>query len=695
MATIRRWLVILLLLIPVVVHGATQVRSALPNPRAATFNSAVTTSGSSMYFDANEDALRYNDQFPPFVVSGATAPTSGTLAHTIAAVTGYVNGYYVSQDATAHTYTASRRTYVYADHLDTRSPEVSFSAGTGCTFQSRATRLIFAECSADSGAPTSSVLIMPLAAVDTSGTAITVVTDLRALGGAQGVTYADAYTTLQGAIDAATATGTRVGIVELSNRVYIFDTGLVMYPGTHLVGPGGLGKMTASGTVRKGPELIYTGAEKAITLTGSGITDFSSTLRNFSLLSTTGTDGIFLFDAAKVNIENIAIYGRMATGITPTGFSNACIHLSGTFPGGASFNIQIHNSVLQTCAGDGIEAAEVNNINQISIHQTVIQGNLGWGINKNVIGSSWSVSGSDIEGNSLGNVFDRGCRGCSYTGNHFEMGSPVESVVVFRGGGAGEGQLFFAGNWVYGSESTNCVELGDATEVSGIVVEGNFIGACDVGVLETAAANSRIANNHYFSIDEATQVVRTTASDGTSLVRPGDTPVVRIDTTHQTGLANDSSTAEEDMYSRTIKALELTTGGMLRVKWAGQFLNNSGGPVDYTIRLYWGAQVLIAFPFAAVATEASTRVWICEANLIGNPSSLVRVDYNAWCKLSTLGGVSANAVDWYKEMMVVSGDTTAEDYSDAQVLKLTQQNSVSSAQISGELRSVSIEKLEE
>ena len=125
---------------------------------------------------------RHLETLSQFVYTGGTMATDSDLTQTVAATVAYVHGYRVSQDATALTFTNTRRTYVYLDSESSRSPEVSASAGTGCTFLARSVRLVQIECSASSTTPTLSVpVLLPLFFADTSGGAITAVQDLRSV----------------------------------------------------------------------------------------------------------------------------------------------------------------------------------------------------------------------------------------------------------------------------------------------------------------------------------------------------------------------------------------------------------------------------------------------------------------------------------------------------------------------------------
>ena len=67
----------------------------------------------SSKLDANTNPEnRWNEAFNDFIYSGLTVPTSASLASTTASGVGYIQGVRVVKDATAHTYTASKHTFV-------------------------------------------------------------------------------------------------------------------------------------------------------------------------------------------------------------------------------------------------------------------------------------------------------------------------------------------------------------------------------------------------------------------------------------------------------------------------------------------------------------------------------------------------------------------------------------------------------
>lgn len=101
-----------------------------------------------------------DEAFNDWTYSGMLAPTSGTLSSTTTAGISYVNGVRVETGATAHSYTASKDTYVY------------INAGGFFEYQ---------EVANGASAPSTPANDLLLFKAVTSGTAVTSVTDLRTL----------------------------------------------------------------------------------------------------------------------------------------------------------------------------------------------------------------------------------------------------------------------------------------------------------------------------------------------------------------------------------------------------------------------------------------------------------------------------------------------------------------------------------
>lgn len=178
--------IIVVLLTVTILTAATQTINTLPVSDSA-FLATLQA------FLRGENAARFQKRYAGYVLQGGIGGTSGTLAHTISALTAFPGGYYVYKDAIAHTYTANTRTFVYADYDSSRTITI---AGAVII---RSTHLVFAEMAAGANEPTPPSNTVRLMRVDTSGVAITAVADLRT-GGTIDV---EVYGTLASAVNNA------------------------------------------------------------------------------------------------------------------------------------------------------------------------------------------------------------------------------------------------------------------------------------------------------------------------------------------------------------------------------------------------------------------------------------------------------------------------------------------------------------
>lgn len=125
------------------------------------------------------------------VQAGGIGATDASLAHTISTVVAFVDGYYVTDASISHTYTASKRTYVYL------SKDAATSYTVGGATMSFDGNFVFAEMAASTAQLATPSGLIPLFYADTSGVAITSVTDLRT--GTIDLSY---YSTLSSALTA-------------------------------------------------------------------------------------------------------------------------------------------------------------------------------------------------------------------------------------------------------------------------------------------------------------------------------------------------------------------------------------------------------------------------------------------------------------------------------------------------------------
>lgn len=142
----------------------------------------------------------YAKSFGDWVYSGGLAATDATLTSDISALIAFIEGAYIENSATSHTYTASRDTYVDVN-----------SAGT----------YVFSEVSLGASAPAVAANAIRLCKAVTSGTAITSVVDLRQTVPPQLRTYQDYKNGIALSRDVATTTKINVsrGEIELGAAV--------------------------------------------------------------------------------------------------------------------------------------------------------------------------------------------------------------------------------------------------------------------------------------------------------------------------------------------------------------------------------------------------------------------------------------------------------------------------------------------
>jgi parallel beta-helix repeat protein len=160
---------IVVLLTSALLGAATQTICTLPVQNSA-FLSTLQA------FLKGEEPSRFQAKYAGYVLQGGIGTTSATLAHTISALTAFPGGYYVYKAATSHTYIATTTTYVYADYDDTRTISIDEATVT------RSGHLVFATKLSGASEPVQPTKTVRLMKVDTNGTAITAVTDLRTGG---------------------------------------------------------------------------------------------------------------------------------------------------------------------------------------------------------------------------------------------------------------------------------------------------------------------------------------------------------------------------------------------------------------------------------------------------------------------------------------------------------------------------------
>ena len=188
-------------------------------------------------FIQNETPNQLAFMLPGFdrIHSGGIGPTSGTLAHTISACIGFPNHYYVSQNATAHTYGAATWTWVYLID-DSDRALTGFGPGTVTSDG----HLVFVEFTVDPGTPSCPTWALPLFEAVTNGASIAAVNDQRTLATddaftlhGDGDNYIDGniyFTNSNGSWGETTTPGDylSIGVVNSADEVEIGDGSAVL-----------------------------------------------------------------------------------------------------------------------------------------------------------------------------------------------------------------------------------------------------------------------------------------------------------------------------------------------------------------------------------------------------------------------------------------------------------------------------------
>lgn len=285
-------------------------------------------------------------------------------------------------------------------------------------------------------------------------------------------------------------------------------------------------------------EIRYTGSTVALQFQGTMATFVGRVqLHTLTIRSDSGTIGFQVTDAFDVELHQVKIIGQLADGQPVTGFSQACMLIGGTFPGGAAFTTHLHQVYLQSCDGDGLElgstAYAANGVNAIDIVNSRIQGNTGWGVkgHDNLLVRALTVMSSDIEGNTLGGIKIDVPAGVAITGNYFEpsVGGTATHIAIGTNTVA-SGGVTITGNYIQGPTAGTAIEVGHTPGglVTGIEISGNyFSGAMAPCINIVAVSNLHTDGNNYAScVPKVTigniNAVYSVLDDGISLVNEVD-----------------------------------------------------------------------------------------------------------------------------------------------------------------------------
>jgi hypothetical protein len=200
----------------------------------------------------------------------------------------------------------------------------------------------------------------------------------------------------------------------------------------------------------------YTGSGYAISSTSVNVGDEKKTISNFRIQSSTASVGIYLLNEYHVSINNMYIYGN------GSGCTTAAILLDSTGSNNTAC-IDIFETVIQYCHGNGIQFAPQNNVGPaaVLISGNRIQANNGWGILcSGDISVEATILSNDIEGNTLGGIKIDYLFCCHIIGNHLEYATAVTPLQL--GGTGAVGRVYssmITGNNIATTGDTQAVIL--------------------------------------------------------------------------------------------------------------------------------------------------------------------------------------------------------------------------------------------
>lgn len=100
--------------------------------------------------------------------------------------------------------------------------------------------------------------------------------------------------------------------------------------------------------------------------------------------------------------------------------------------------------------------------------------------------------------------------------------------------------------------------------------------------------------------------------------------VILLDSKVSTTTVNNTTT-ETDLFSSTLPAFALEVANRsVRLKLAGEFLNNTGGADTLVIRVKIGTTTLLATVALSLAASANRRKWFLEAEIISTAADTQR-----------------------------------------------------------------------
>lgn len=438
----------------------------------------LTFETDTINFLAREDAARFDKQFAGFIYLGGTAPISASLSHTVAALEAFVHGYYVQQPPTLITYIANRRTYVFVDSVETRSPEVVASGGAGATFKSRSGNLVVIECDIGSSQPTLSIPgLVPLFYVNSDPTEIDAVVDLRNLSpivsstktidperyGLVGDNLTDNLISFQAMVNALPGGS----IIHFGQGIYRFS-GKIVIPKTCIVEGTGNSQL---GTVLR----ITSATQDAIEITSTEQVILRNLVLDSSIIRTGGSGLLVSGNAILHRVENITFDGHQTQIKFNSGRGWSVIGCN--FLNTSLVDIDIQSNVV----APDVDALISGNIFATSI--LALPGTQGVKISKAI---GLTITNNRFVGYNNGILIDPtvDCNSIIINQNTFR-GQDASGIVLLRSGGSSTLHEFeISNNIIVGAGLYGILVQASAPDVfSKGVISGNIISTAGANVI--------------------------------------------------------------------------------------------------------------------------------------------------------------------------------------------------------------------
>lgn len=261
-----------------------------------------------------------------------------------------------------------------------------------------------------------------------------------------------------------------------------------------------------------------------------------------------------------------------------------------------------------------------------------------------------------------------------------------------------------AGNFnIYADLSENKLKMcqnGSASDLGGsgsgdvtAVGPGCSTGACFTDTVTTTGSDLVVWEGSTSDANEFTiSVPSDPAADRTATFQAvtGNLPVVIDRDVTSSSLVND--TAETTMYSYSIPANTLGSDGMIRLQWAGEFLNNTGGSATLVVRVKLGSTTIFDTNTVLAGTNSASErnlaghCWISAQNATNAQASYCQASMGA---TSTTGGSAGGAV--FRPEAV--HNSIAEDSTTALTLSITFDFASASTSLRADLNFAQTEKL--